>query len=1500
MCIRLAEVAFCLAWTISLTAMCWRAPAAEVEVLFDGAPSSAWDAARDAKRLAEEFALSEVKPLVDPAAIAWRFVPRAAGFNDLFLRRPIERDFTSIRVRVRNVGAGFSLAAKVGEAGGAEWTTARTPLAAAGDWQWIEFPRSSWQVAGWSRDANGKVDFPLSYFTLIAFDIKTGREYQLQIARVEVVHPDRPRLTLHDFQFPRELHAGQTARFSLTFSLDKAGETDDAQLAFRGEKNELQRIPLSLPVAPAKLSPHQRVVLRDAELRVPLYARGGKFTAAPEVGGSRLADPAQAVAVTLHARQPRETVAEVKLHGGVPTLFINGQAHSGMSYMTYRPDRKYFGQFARIGVHLYSFSATPSEAAYGLAKTCWVAPDRFDYSGFEERVKMLLDADPEAYFFPRLYLSSPRWWDEKHPDDLVTFDPGDGRPQPFFHSPADKRVPSWASEAWRRDTATALRRFIEHVQQSPYADRVVGYHLASGTTEEWMMWGGNEGKWVDFSPANVARFRQWLRAKYRTAGALQSAWADPAVTFENATIPSKRERETTRLATLRDPQRERRVIDFYDYNADLVADTIACLAKVVKESTRRKGLVGVFYGYVLQLCGEQRQQNAGHTALEKVWSCPDVDFLTSPTSYAFRTPGTGYSHFMSLTDSVKLHGKLWFDENDIRTWLLEGKPVRSWGQTESYEQTRGQLQREFANVLCQGVGQWWFDMGGGWYDDPRILADIGTMNRIAEASLAWDRSAADEVAVVVDDRSLHLMQVANRLSHPLLLEQLPELGRLGAPVGFYALGDLDRLAPRKMYVFLNAFAPNDAERRAIERLKAQGRVLVWVYAPGVYREGRLDPAAMEELTGLHIAMDPRPARLEVKTGSGTYGASFDVAPVFFADDPRATVLGRLANGRAGLVRRDCGAWTTVYSAAPKLPATLLRELARQAGVHCYLREPRAHDVVYANRSLVALCVSEPGPRTVVLPRACDVFDLFEGAKPIATATREFTVTLARNQTKLFRLSESKAPRSSAAAAETSETLADALQSQVDRGVQGARAAMGGAQAGGSKLDDFRHLVEAGKWTELWPGPDGKPQPREVAGEVWTAAIQAALAKHNTVTIPARPQPYYLDAPIVLKSGQSLVADAKAEIRLKPGINTCMVRNEHIVGAQNGPVPADVKPDRDILIEGGIWTTLGTSPDQWNGNTRGRSAKEKDVAGCHGVILLSNVRGVAVRNVVVRRSRAFGVHLSNCCDFVVEGMTFEEHGRDGVHLNGPSCYGVIRNVRGVTYDDLVALNAWEWLGYTPTFGPIHHVLVEDVIGTGCASRDYASPYPDGTAEIRLLPGTKNFPGGVRLACDISDCVFRRLTDIRTVKLYDQPNLELGRDKDFADPIGSVQNLHFNRLVLNRPGRFQIAANVNGLTIDGVELRFALPEGFRLVEIGPMSATCRFNPDDPKTWTEIFSPDRDVTVRGFRLNGVQILQGGRLVPLSAAAARLVQVADRKPNPDYPKTTPRGGSGKARLLP
>ncbi len=186
-------------------------------------------------------------------------------------------------------------------------------------------------------------------------------------------------------------------------------------------------------------------------------------------------------------------------------------------------------------------------------------------------------------------------------------------------------------------------------------------------------------------------------------------------------------------------------------------------------------------------------------------------------------------------------------------------------------------------------------------------------------------------------------------------------------------------------------------------------------------------------------------------------------------------------------------------------------------------------------------------------------------------------------------------------------------------------------------------VRTGTWTETWPDKDGQLQTIEVTAELWTEAFQADLDAEGQLHIPAREKPYYLDGPIVLKSGQKLTADAKAEIRLKPGSNTCMVRNENIVGFADQPVPEDTQPDSDITIEGGIWTTLANGVKDNHGNQRGHSSKLKPVPGTHGVILLHNVRKVSVRNVTVRQSRPFAIHLGNIRDFTVDGLTLDRHG-----------------------------------------------------------------------------------------------------------------------------------------------------------------------------------------------------------------------------------------------------------------
>lgn len=427
-------------------------------------------------------------------------------------------------------------------------------------------------------------------------------------------------------------------------------------------------------------------------------------------------------------------------------------------------------------------------------------------------------------------------------------------------------------------------------------------------------------------------------------------------------------------------------------------------------------------------------------------------------------------------------------------------------------------------------------------------------------------------------------------------------------------------------------------------------------------------------------------------------------------------------------------------------------------------------------------------------------------------------------------------------------------------------------------------VRTETWTEKRPDKNGQLQAISVTAEVWTEAFQSELDAHGQLHIPAREKPYYIDAPLVMKSGQKLIADAKAEIRLKPGTNTCMVRNEHVVTLNTKPVPADQPLDTNIRIEGGIWSTLAVTRAEWNGNARGASSKQNAAFGTHGVILLQNVRGVSVKNVTIRESRPFGVHLANAHEFTVENITLENHGRDGVHVNGPASDGLIRGVRGDPHDDNVALNAWEWKNYAPSYGPIERIVIEDVTGA-----------PEGVPaanSIRLLPGVKRFDDGTTLDCPIRDITLRRITDIREFKLYDQPNLELGRNNDFSLGVGTLKNLRFEDLTFNRPGKIEVHANTDGLTIQNVRVHHAIPPDWHLLAIGPKSMTYQGRPgSDPAKWTEIFSPDLDCTVRNVRITGVRTSDS----QTDLSIEQVVKVIELKPNPDYPKTTPKGGSGK-----
>ncbi|MCL5019137.1 MAG: beta-galactosidase [Patescibacteria group bacterium] len=700
---------------------------------------------------------------------------------------------------------------------------------------------------------------------------------------------------------------------------------------------------------------------------------------------------------------------EIKMHQGAPAIFINGKPNAGFTYMTYNIIPEIYRDFGRIGVDLASFSTTCDFGFYFPDQpVAFLGPGKYNFSDVDKRFEKIVQANPDVLLFPRIYVCSPPWWDEKYPEDLARYHDGSSE-KVVIQQGRKNKIPSWASRQWRDDTAENLRQFVRHVRSKPYGKNVIGYHIASGHTEEWFYWTSYTEDFLDYSKPQTDAFKNWLKSKYQTENNLQEAWHNPNITFDAVQVPSKTERLRHDFFLFRDPVKSQQVIDYYIFHSEIVPETIAYLAKAVKEACNRESLVGAFYGYFFELSGSSyASQNGGHLALGKLLECPDLDFLTSPTSYAFRDVGTGASVYMSVIGSIKLHGKLWMDENDYRTHLLS--PDARLGRGNNLKEDEQNQKRQLGHEIENASGAWWFDMGGKWYDEPEFMDIIKNLNDIGERSINVDRQSAAEIAVVVDEQSVCALSLDNAFTGPGLAQQRKPIAMMGAPVDYIFLNDLRKAKPYKLYIFLNAFSLNKDQVGMIRELPQRGaQSILWIYAPG-FSGKSLDINRCFDLTGIKLGMIEKSCPLEIEiTPAGaaqlsgiseksTFGTKNEIGPVFYGDDPSAAILGALkVNGKPGLITKTVNGIQVYYSAAPLLSAEVLRAIAKKSGVHIYNNRD---EVLYVNNSFLTLHTNEASTRTIALPKATDIYDVYEG-KTIATNAREITLQLPAKHTIIY-------------------------------------------------------------------------------------------------------------------------------------------------------------------------------------------------------------------------------------------------------------------------------------------------------------------------------------------------------------------------------------------------------------------------------------------------------------------------------------------------------------------
>ena len=608
-------------------------------------------------------------------------------------------------------------------------------------------------------------------------------------------------------------------------------------------------------------------------------------------------------------------------------------------YVCPDPSPERVRRFAAEGVRGVSFSATADFHPYGLARPVLAADGTRDFGEFDARCRKILSASPSALLLPRVHVCSPPWWDAAHPGELVRFEDG-GAFIAKEEGYLKKVAASFSSRVWRDFAADNLRALVAHALASDYAHAIVGMVVCGGRTEEWFHLGsvqdvlcdGGETGRAAFTAALEAAPTETLARVLRAAGVVRPADAMPSFARRRSVVGPER---------LLDPVRHADVLFFEDVFAAETADVVAELCRTVDTASGGRFAAGAFYGYLVEMaCHGAAMRHGGHLALDRLLNEPAVAFLSSPTSYVRRNPATGASFSMLPTETVLARGKAFFHENDVRTCLLWEDA--GYGRADTVEESVVQLRREVDFAVRHGLGLWWFDMVGGFYDHPSFEAEAGRGVRAAKSEIASGAPRSQSrIAFMVDEDSLRTTDLWGDWYSDHLPRQLAEVARLGEEFGVYTTADFfGRVLPSgatfDLVLWPNLFR---VEARTLERLRdldASGCVKMQVF---------LGPCGMAPLTAGPGSKPSAVVGMEIAVIPGSHALRLIPDPVLFPGVPEfgrghwwpwrltpsagtsatgagVVVLARDHEGRpAAVLRAD-----RAFVAGPILPLEILRRI----------------------------------------------------------------------------------------------------------------------------------------------------------------------------------------------------------------------------------------------------------------------------------------------------------------------------------------------------------------------------------------------------------------------------------------------------------------------------------------------------------------------------------------------------------------------------------------------
>ncbi len=497
--------------------------------------------------------------------------------------------------------------------------------------------------------------------------------------------------------------------------------------------------------------------------------------------------------------------SKIEFTNGKPMIIIDGTPHFPLAYTAYFDECGEWADFAKSGYRMFfvnvSFTDLPINNFTGFTpfRTGVFEGEIPDYTEFDKNVRRIVSLCSDALIFPRINIAMPRKWIEENPDQTVITPKGGARESLY-------------SEKFRQDGAQLLKTLVTHIRESDYADRIAGYHLCGGITQEWM----HHDLYGSFSDMGVRKFAQWVREKYGI---------EEIKTPERSDFCGGKFSEDYRI--------------FSEFCSEEVTKTVEHFAKSLKELINSEQIVGVFYGYNSFV----NDPLFGLHGLRHIINSPYIDFFSSPCCYdGNRHLGIDWGD-MVPPDSLKLHGKLYFVECDIRTHLTrrmqlsrpgeypediyatvdENGNKTVWSGPDTLALSLSAIRKAFAHQLTKFSGIWWFDMWGGWYHSEKIMAELSHLRRVYEDLHGIDTSDLPraETALFVDERAY-----ANFARETYLRDTVNSirvaLGNSGIPFDMYMTEDAEKVLKNYRAAIFTAPIPSQSGRATVELCKKLG------------------------------------------------------------------------------------------------------------------------------------------------------------------------------------------------------------------------------------------------------------------------------------------------------------------------------------------------------------------------------------------------------------------------------------------------------------------------------------------------------------------------------------------------------------------------------------------------------------------------------------------------------------------------------------------------------